>query len=73
MRDIAYLRGAEALVRNCHELMTDALGQAADGADAVLQNRLDALAKLIMAELKTIRATIKLTLKEHKRKAGGGR
>ena len=59
MRDISYLRAVEPLVRNCHELMTDAAGQAADGKDAVLQHRLDSLARLIKAELETVRSNIK--------------
>jgi hypothetical protein len=57
---INHLRGAEALVRNCHELMLDAASQAAKAQDAVLQHRLDVLAGLILDELTTLRITIDL-------------
>jgi hypothetical protein len=57
---IDHLRGAEALVCNCHELMLDASSQAAKAQDAVLQHRLDVLAGLILDELTTLRITIDL-------------
>lgn len=55
---IDHLRGAETLVRNSHLLMTDAMGQARDGKDTVLEHRLGVLANAIMAELAAIQANI---------------
>jgi hypothetical protein len=57
MRD-TYLSAVEALVRNSHELLGDAVEQAADGGDAVLQHQLGVLAGLILKELSDIRALI---------------
>ncbi len=59
MRDMTYLQAAEPLLRHCHELLTDASYWAAEGKDAVLQHRLDTLAKAIKAELKDVRVHIR--------------
>jgi hypothetical protein len=52
------LLAVEALLRNCHELATDAREQAAEGKDSVLQRRLGALAKLINDELADVRTRL---------------
>jgi hypothetical protein len=53
-----YLRAVEPLTEYAAQLLLDAAGQAADGKDAVLQHRLEGLAKIVNAELKTVRAAI---------------
>jgi hypothetical protein len=53
-----HLRAIEPLLRNSHELAIDAQEAAKEGKDAVLQHRMTALAKLIKAELSTVRANI---------------
>jgi hypothetical protein len=54
-----HLRAIEPLLRNSHELAIDAQEAAREGRDAVLQHRMEALAKLIKDELTTVRANIK--------------
>jgi hypothetical protein len=54
-----HLRVIEPLLRNSHELAIDAQEAAREGRDAVLQHRMEALAKLIKDELTTVRATVK--------------
>lgn len=53
-----HLRAAEPLLRNCHELAIDAQEAAKEGADAVLEHRMTALAKVIASELATVRANL---------------
>jgi hypothetical protein len=54
-----HLRAIEPLLRNAHELAIDAQEAANEGRDAVLQHRMQALAKLIAVELTTVRTNIK--------------
>lgn len=54
-----HLRAIEPLLRNSHELAIDAQEAAKEVGDAVLQHRMTALAKVIKAELTTVRANIK--------------
>jgi hypothetical protein len=54
-----HLLAIEALLRNSHELAIGAKEQAREGGDAVLQHRLEALAKGLKAELTNVRATVK--------------
>jgi hypothetical protein len=54
-----HLRAIEPLLRNAHELSVNAREEAALCGDAVLQHRMQALAKQIKDELTTVRANIK--------------
>jgi hypothetical protein len=51
------LQAVEALLRNCHELAVDAREQAHEGGDAMLEQRLGALASRIKEELAKARAS----------------
>jgi hypothetical protein len=53
-----YLLPIEALIRSSHELAVNAKEAAAEAHDAVLQQRLEALAKGLKAELTSVRATV---------------
>jgi hypothetical protein len=54
-----HLLAVEALLRNSHELAVGAREAAAEARDAVLQQRLETLAKGLKAELTNVRATVK--------------
>jgi hypothetical protein len=66
-----HLRAIEPLLRNAHELAIDAQEAAKEGRDAVLQHRCTALAKLISAELTTVRANIKAKTSAKRGSANG--
>jgi hypothetical protein len=54
-----HLLPIEALLRNSHELAVNAREEAAVARDTVLQQRLEALARGLKAELTSVRATVK--------------